>query len=339
MAKSSLQFELRQPNTMLCALWSPDGRSIATGDANGDLRVWDAQTGQCVMSWSDLKSGINSIAWSPDGSRIALSDREGRVAIWETKTGSSMFLTPTTRISSEDGEYSTHVAWSPNGRLIASSGFLRNGDMMIVVWDVQTGERLTRWPYDEYFAALQWSPNSRYLAGGDSQGTVHLWTYPTWQEVATYRRPDTSGLVYVKSIAWSEDSTRLAFGDTLDIVQVWDVTENRMLSMYTQEYNSIQEIISWNPKPIAGVAWMSGGTYLASAHRSVQIREATTGRRVAAYPDPFEGNPGYIILQVDWSPDRRRVVSVGNWHSEDRQTSEGCMYVWEVGEDVSEDHQ
>lgn len=342
MQKNEPLFIHHQSAPLLCAAWSPDGQVIALGDRDGFIQLWDAKTGRRLLTYGTLNYRISALAWSPRGDKIASGDMLGRIAIWEAMTGYRIFLSQPPRITSEEGDYSAYVAWSPDGRQVASSGYQRNGDMMISLWDARTGERLTRWSCTKYISELQWSPTGAYIAGGDSLQTVHLWISGldvAGQEVATYHRSDVNGPGYVTSIAWSEEGNQLAFGDTLGIVQVWDVTENLMLSTYVQEAISLQPISSWNPKPIHGLAWMPGGANIASAYRSVQIREAATGRCVATYPDPFEGDREYVIHRVDWSPDRHRVISVGTWLSRDKGEREGCLYMWEVGEEISEGYQ
>jgi WD40 repeat protein len=172
------------------------------------------------------------------------------------------------------------------------------------------------------------------LAVGDSRGTLHLWDPVAGREVASYRRPGEGGLTYINTIAWLPGEDQVAFGDTRSIVQVWDVREHHLQAIYTPEANSIEELVSWNPTPLTGLAWLPGGRYLASACRSVQIHEASTGKRIATFLDPFANDDQYIIHQVDWSPDWHRAVSVG---ARFVPGGEGCMYVWELDEMIPDD--
>lgn len=334
MQQGTLTYDYRQSAIIADAAWSPDGRSIAIGDSAGQVHLWDAQTGQMTLRYESPSGGISSLAWSPSGTQIASGDMDGRVTVWEAVTGKALWLSPKTRLTSEEGDHSARVAWSPDGRILASSGY-QKGQMTIQLWDALAGERRTNWPCGGYIAELQWSPGGEYLAVGDSRGTLHLWNLVTGQEVASYHRPGEGGLNYINTIAWLPGEDQVAFGDTRGIVQVWDVREQRLQLVYTPEANSIEELISWNPTPINGLAWLPGGTYLISACRSVQIREASTGKRVTTFLDPFANDDQYIIHQVDWSPDWRRTVSVG---ARFVPGGEGCMYVWELGEMVSDDY-
>lgn len=73
--------------------WSPDGKRIASGSADGLVQVWDALTGNNVYTyrghadyyWGHFTSGqaVYSVAWSPDGKRIASGSNDMTVQVWQ----------------------------------------------------------------------------------------------------------------------------------------------------------------------------------------------------------------------------------------------------------------
>ena len=336
-SKGTLLFRQRHPVEIICALWSPDGGHIAAGDAAGRITVWQAESGQERRVYEAGTSAIISLAWSTDGTRLASGNGEGYVVVWRALSGKAVFTFTRTTRTQEEGGNPIIVAWSPDGRFIASSGYTPYGTT-IQVLDALTGEEKVTWPCGRrYIVALQWSPVGKYLATGDSDGAVHLWDPITGQRVATYQTPrvtDASALEHVNHIAWSPDGRRIAFGDTLGIVQLWDVVEHRRIAIASAGRRSLRRIIWWKPDPISGVTWLPGGSSFAVVCRkSMQLRRATTARRLATYLDPFEDDQRYMLHQVDWSPDRQRMVSVGGYfvsNEPDPVVYEGCMYVWKT---------
>jgi eukaryotic-like serine/threonine-protein kinase len=336
--KGRLLYRHRNPAGILTVAWSPDGRSLATGDAASCIRVRQADTGQELLVSRVHTHSITTLAWSPEGTHLASGDLNGLITVWEVLTGKTRYTFHSSNRTEEEGDYSAKVAWSPDGRFLACRGWW-DDRMTIQLREAETGEQLMRWRAREGVATLQWSPQGKYLTSGDSSGAVHLWDSLTGQRVATYQTSsvtNVSPLVYVNHIAWSPDGRRIAFGDTLGIVQAWDVVDTRPLAIFSPGRRPIGKIKPWDPDGIIGVRWLPEEGQLAAACRQVvQVRHATTGRRLVTYQDPFAGEEGYVLYQVDWSPDRKHMVSVGGYfvsNEPDPVVYEGCMYVWEVEE-------
>ena len=61
--------------------WSPDGNSVASASDDKTIKVWNAQTGQCV-STLNVDSGVKAVAWSPDAKVLASGSDDKTVRIW-----------------------------------------------------------------------------------------------------------------------------------------------------------------------------------------------------------------------------------------------------------------
>jgi WD40 repeat protein/tRNA A-37 threonylcarbamoyl transferase component Bud32 len=75
--------------------WSPNGKRIASAGGNpvypttrdGDttVQIWDAFTGNNVLTYHGHNKIVFSLAWSPEGSRIASASRDMTVQIWKAE--------------------------------------------------------------------------------------------------------------------------------------------------------------------------------------------------------------------------------------------------------------
>jgi len=66
-----------------CVDWSGDGHRIASAGSGGTVRVWDAATGDPLLTLEHPeKLGFLGVAWSPDSRRLAAGDSQGNVFIW-----------------------------------------------------------------------------------------------------------------------------------------------------------------------------------------------------------------------------------------------------------------
>ncbi len=66
--------------------WSPDGKRIASGSADGTVQVWDAADGGHVYIYRGhsefVPEFVFAVAWSPDGKRIASGSADHTVQVW-----------------------------------------------------------------------------------------------------------------------------------------------------------------------------------------------------------------------------------------------------------------
>jgi WD40 repeat protein len=105
--------------------WSPDSKWIAsTSYGSHKVEVWEALTGTTRQEYNGHQEAVTSLAWSPDGKKIASGSGSvddngtivgGEVQIWDVKTAQTLY---TYRANPHPV---LAVAWSSNGKLIAST--------------------------------------------------------------------------------------------------------------------------------------------------------------------------------------------------------------------------
>lgn len=102
--------------------WSLDGNRIASIASDSKLRVWDASSGQLLLSF-DVPNDVVGVEWSPDSSKLATGSIDGIVRVWDANTGTQL-----SSFTNPDRIYT--VSWSPDGSKLAFGD--KDGTLKIV---------------------------------------------------------------------------------------------------------------------------------------------------------------------------------------------------------------
>jgi len=192
------------------------------------------------------------------------------------------------------------VAWSPNGKRIASA----SGDGTAQVWDATSGDHLTTfYGHTDSVYAVSWSPNGQRIASGGNDKTVQVWDATYGDHFFSYQ--GHSGTVW--SVAWSPDSTRIASTGGDQTVQIWDASNGRPIRTYHGHSGFVY-----------AVAWSPDGKSIASASDdgTVQVWDAASGQLMYTFQTSAE-----TMLTVAWSPQGQRIASA---------SSDGKVQVWDA---------
>lgn len=184
-------------------------------------------------------------------------------------------------------DYVSAVAWSPDGKRIASA----SGDHTVQVWDAAGGGHvLTFRGHSSDVACLSWSPDGKYIVSGSIDGKIFVWDATSGNLIYTYE--GHSDAVY--DVAWSPDGKRIASASNDGSVQMWDAFTGKHVISYLSTQSSRLRRAPWN-----AVAWSPDSKHIAiGGAGDAVVLDATTGKVTGYY-----GNSGGEIHSLKWSPD------------------------------------
>ncbi len=261
--------------------WSPDQSLIATGHADGSIRLWEIATGHEIRRLVGHESLVWSVAYSPDGQSLASGSRDKTVRIWDVTTGREQRMIE----GHQDTVWS--VAYSPDGQSLASG----SDDNTIRLWDVATGREHRKIEgHESGVLYVAFSPDGQSLASGSRDTTVRIW------DVATgHVQRKIEGQSVRLCVAYSPDGQSLVSGSDDNTIRLWDVATG-----------CEQQRLVGHGSVVWSVAYSPDGRSLASGYRdnTVCLWDVATGREQRM----IEGHEG-PVWSVAYSPDGRSLAS------------------------------
>jgi WD40 repeat protein len=164
-------------------VFSPDGRLLASTSGDGQILIWDVETGsQKVISKHGHENYITSLAFNHDPGQPRLATTScadlnattfectsGEIFVWDASSGE--------RIAELSGGESwiNSVAFSPDDTLLATGG----DDGMVRLWDVSASQEIS--PALEghtgSVSEVAFEPNYDILASVGQDGKLILWNF------------------------------------------------------------------------------------------------------------------------------------------------------------------
>ncbi|HTU21447.1 MAG TPA: protein kinase [Gemmataceae bacterium] len=209
-AKPLAAWELKHDDAVNVALFSPDGRWLATAGDDGVVRIWDAANHQPTPIVLSHERAVLCLAFSPDSKQIASGSSDHTAQVWNLADGA-----PVGGRLHHRGRV-LHVRFSPFGhRLLTASE-----DGTALLWRVGDDEPVVE-PL-RHTSIVRWaefSPDGCRIATASDDNTSRLWSATKGIQLTTPLRSNGS----VNHVAFSPDGRRLAMASDDGTARVWDI--------------------------------------------------------------------------------------------------------------------
>ena len=195
---------------VLSLAFAPDGKALATGGKDGQIRLWDTSSLHFIraIDAAEPAGAVTCVTFSHDGRMLAaVSGGTIRLIVPSSGEVLATFRGHIDKVRS--------LAFSPNNRTLASAG---NDGVML--WDVRSGNLagvLEGEAGPTY--CLAFSPDGGTLACSDHNRTIRLWQIPSGRCIATLQTGDRLAW----SLAFSPDGRMLACGGGGDSLRLFNL--------------------------------------------------------------------------------------------------------------------
>jgi WD40 repeat protein len=270
--------------------FSPDGRTLAAGLADGDVKLWDVARGTAGkprlterFEPRGHQRPINTIAVSPDG-RLAFTGEEGPGGrLWEVATGKEI------RTFEGGWWYVRCAAFSPDGKMVATGH--RIGP--IYLWDTATGKRLRRLDgHTHEVVSVSFTGDGKTLVSHGVGSDLIFWDASTGKEIRRLDdRPKGFGLRPALSPDGRWIATTAGLGDAHGLY-LWDAATGAERRHFPAGDDQ------------AG-AFSPDGLVIASVGEQVKLWDVAAGQEIGRLQGGLHPYHIYYDAPVAFSPDGR----------------------------------
>jgi WD40 repeat protein len=278
---------LARPGPLAAMAFTADGRTVATGGGArfrggaGNIRLWDADTGQPRSNPLPQPGPVWAVAVSPDQTHLLAGTEKKSALIWRVSTGKAVGDP-----LGHAGEVSA-VAFSPDGRTALTGSW----DGTAQLWAVASGKPVWAAPLEgrPRVRSVAFSPDGRTVLTGSDDNSARLWDAATARPRDVVVRHEAA----VAAVAYGADGQTFATGSSDRTARVWD-TAGRVLGPPLQHTDKVTAV-ALSP---------DGATLLTAAGSAARLWEVRTGKILG----PPVRHPGPVAA-VAFRPDGRTFLS------------------------------
>lgn len=172
------------PQMYHCAVFHPDGQTIAAGAQDGTVRFRRVADGKELSVVQAHQGEIWALEYSHDGKYLASGGTDRCVCLWNAQP----MHKPCWKLA--HGGAIQSVAFSPDGRVLATAC----NDGLVRLLEVETGKQIgVLIGHKSSVRSVAFSPDGKTLASGGTDGTVRLWDWESGKQGRRLELPTTDG--------------------------------------------------------------------------------------------------------------------------------------------------
>ena len=262
--------------------FSSDGKSIASPDVTGSIRVFARNTGDLQFELAG-RGAVQSVAFSPDGKMLAVAKRDGWLYLWDLE---SQKIVRQWR----GHEYPPRtLTFSPDGQQLTSC----DEKDSVTSWNVEDGQ--TRWTFsqpDLHPTGLSYDMQGHRVAVGGGLGNVTMLDADTGQILTTI----SAHTNWLTGVAFHPNSQQIATSSEDRTAKVWNVADGSLAF----------ELVG-HDDVVTGVAYSPDGLTIGTSSRDgmVKLWDAKTGE----HRMNLLGHSNWV-MSLSFASDGQQVASV-----------------------------
>ena len=255
--------------SITCAAFRPDGKVLATGSPDKNIKLWDVSNGR-EFSTIRAQAAVEALAFTQNGEALVYATEDGQLTVWDVAGAREVRKFGITLNTVGGQRDLLLVAFSNNGEVAAEAGLQGNE---VRLWNTIDGKNFTtlQAPEDPNgislgFTSLALNADGSTLAGVLDSGTIKLWDAKSGRLLQTIRRAPSQSVA--DPLAFSFNDRMIAFTDSDGVMRLCDAVSGKTLKRTTAVQGEVVAL-SFSPNNI-----------LASLHLVKNKEDATESRSI-----------------------------------------------------------
>lgn len=240
--------------TISALAFAPLGPNLATTSTDGEVVLWDAQSGRLRRKLRLSAASLSGLSCDPSGRLLAVAGADASVRLLDAQLGIEIQT-----LRGHRG-WVTAAAFSPDGREVAAVSV----DGQTCVWELAVGAVTPEFGHQRAVHALAIHPDGRWLASAGDDRTIRLWDTKDGSELGQLHGHFDS----VKALAFSADGELLASASDDLSLRLWDLKARREVRRSTPPGRS---------EPVLGF-FANGQRLVSWSDRSAHVWHTTNGQ-------------------------------------------------------------
>jgi len=263
------------------AVFSPDGRIVATASADQTALLVDVASGKMLCPPLRHEGWVHAVAFNPQGTRILTGCDDMAARLWDVPTGRYLDR------SFRHEQAVVAVAFSPDGTLALTG----SADGTAKLWDLASGQERHVLRHQAFVDSVAFSPDGRTALTASFDHTARLWHVDSGE-------PLGKPLVHQDEVlcaVFSPDGDTVLTGSKDKTAQLWRVATTSPLGPPFTHQGPVSAV-AYSPDRLTGAT--------ASGDATARLWDIATGRPLG----PVLRHRG-SVNGLAFSPDGRRLIT------------------------------
>ncbi|WCJ34441.1 transducin family protein / WD-40 repeat family protein [Euphorbia peplus] len=177
------------PSLAVTSIASSPSSLVASGYANGSIRIWDSDKGTCETTLNGHKGAVTVLRYNQNGSLLASGSKDNDIILWDVVGESGLF-----RLRGHRDQITDLVFLESGKKLVSSSK-----DKFLRVWDLETQHcmQIISGHHSEIWS-IDVDPEERYLVTGSADPELRFYMLKN-ESVDGQGVPNENGMVIEKN--------------------------------------------------------------------------------------------------------------------------------------------